>query len=89
MAAGEVAQLAHQPHGAIGITREYRLHPLARALWAGRDVDLPEDRWARLLGDSVLVGGERALWEELTTDLRSRFAERSDRVPELSFYAAN
>lgn len=64
--ATEIAQLSHQLHGAIGITREYPLHPLSRAMWAGRDADLPEERWACLLGDQVLNGGEAALWEKLT-----------------------
>src|SRR4029450_6735743 len=32
-----VARLAHQVHGAIGFTQEYRLHHLTRGLWAWGD----------------------------------------------------
>lgn len=65
-AATEVARIAHQLHGAMGITREYGLHPLTRLLWAERDADLPEQHWAELLGGLVLDGGEDRLWCELT-----------------------
>lgn len=65
-AAGEAARIAHQLHGALGITLEYRLHPVTRTLWALRDVDLPEDHWATRLGTVVLEGGETALWDDLT-----------------------
>lgn len=65
-AATEGAQIAHQLHGALGITEEYGLHPLTRLLWATRDADLPEHGWAALLGKRVADGGERTLWEELT-----------------------
>lgn len=66
-AATETAQRAHQLHGAMGITMEYPLHHLTRILWTTRDADLPEQRWAELLGEATLAGGERALWEDLTT----------------------
>lgn len=65
-AATEAAQLAHQLHGAIGITQEYGLHPLTRLLWALRDADRPEEHWATVLGEHVLAGGETHLWNELT-----------------------
>lgn len=64
--ATEAARLAHQLHGAMGITQEYGLHPLTRLLWALRDADLPEEHWARVLGEQVLDGGEPHLWAELT-----------------------
>ncbi|MFR9807120.1 acyl-CoA dehydrogenase family protein [Pseudonocardia sp. RS010] len=65
-AATEGARIAHQLHGALGITTEYPLHPLTRLLWATRDADLPEQEWAQMLGRRVLAGGEQALWDELT-----------------------
>jgi alkylation response protein AidB-like acyl-CoA dehydrogenase len=65
-AATAIAQLAHQLHGAMGITMEYSLHPLTRTLWAARDADLPEEHWAGLLGGLVLNNGEELLWDELT-----------------------
>jgi acyl-CoA dehydrogenase len=68
-AATEGARIAHQLHGALGITREYALHPLTRLLWATRDADLPEHAWAARLGERVLAGGEPSLWDEITAPL--------------------
>ncbi|WP_280218481.1 acyl-CoA dehydrogenase family protein [Nocardia neocaledoniensis] len=65
-AASEVATLAHQLHGAIGITEEYALHPLTRRLWAWRDTEVPEHEWARRLGRVVLAFGEQALWDNIS-----------------------
>lgn len=64
--ATEAARIAHQLHGAIGITEEYALHRSTRALWALRDADLPEHDWAVLLGGLALDGGEEQLWDDLT-----------------------
>lgn len=68
--AGEAASLcapmAHQIHGAIGITREFPLHPLTRRLWAWRDEYGSETEWADLLGTEVLQRGHRAFWPCLT-----------------------
>jgi acyl-CoA dehydrogenase len=64
--AGEAARIAHQLHGALGITAEYRLHPVTRMLWALRDADAPEDHWATRLGSHVLEFGESTLWDDLT-----------------------
>jgi acyl-CoA dehydrogenase len=36
-AAGKVAEIAHQMHGAIGFTHEHSLHRLTRRLWSWRD----------------------------------------------------
>lgn len=66
VAGGEVARLAHQLHGAIGITSEYPLHRLTRRLWAWRDAEIAEHTWALLLGNAVIRGGEQALWEEIS-----------------------
>lgn len=65
-AATEAAQLAHQLHGATGITQEYGLHPLTRLLWALRDADRTAEHWATVLGERVLAAGESHLWNELT-----------------------
>lgn len=64
--ATEAARIAHQLHGAIGITEEFALHRSTRALWALRDADLPEQNWATLLGELALDGGETHLWDQLT-----------------------
>ncbi|GCD95954.1 acyl-CoA dehydrogenase family protein [Embleya hyalina] len=65
-AADTVAGLAHRLHGAMGVTREYGLHPLTTRLWAWRDEYGDEESWARLLGTHTTDGGELDLWERLT-----------------------
>ncbi|MEU1957287.1 acyl-CoA dehydrogenase family protein [Nocardia rhamnosiphila] len=65
-AASEVATLAHQLHGAIGITQEYPLHARTRRLWAWRDTEVPQHEWARRLGSVVLASGEQALWDDIS-----------------------
>jgi acyl-CoA dehydrogenase len=65
-AATDVARLAHQLHGAMGITREYPLHRLTRRLWAWRDTETAEHEWARSLGAATIAGGEAALWDKIT-----------------------
>ena len=63
LAAGQAATLvarsAHQCHGAIGVTREYRLHQFTRRLWAWREEHGTERRCARTLG--ALAGADA--WE--------------------------
>jgi acyl-CoA dehydrogenase len=61
-----VARLAHQVHGAIGFTQEYRLHHLTRRLWSWRDEAGSELYWSRVLGASLLSGGGDDLWPALT-----------------------
>ncbi len=52
-AAGEVARIAHQVHGAIGFTREHDLRLLTTRLWAWRDEDGSEAEWNELIGALV------------------------------------
>jgi acyl-CoA dehydrogenase len=65
-AAGVCAAIAHQAHGAIGITREYRLHPLTRRLWSWRDEFGSEAFWAERIGAAVFARGDGGLWPWLT-----------------------
>ncbi|MHB8499574.1 MAG: acyl-CoA dehydrogenase family protein [Candidatus Acidiferrales bacterium] len=62
-AAGRVAAIAHQVHGAIGFTQEHRLHRFTTKLWLWRDEFGTDSDWAIELGRS-LAG--RNLWEETT-----------------------
>jgi alkylation response protein AidB-like acyl-CoA dehydrogenase len=64
-AAGVVAALAHQLHGAIGVTADHRLQLFTRALWAKRDVAGSEHDWHARLGSDVQARG--SLWA-LATD---------------------
>ncbi|QHE83916.1 acyl-CoA dehydrogenase family protein [Hydrogenophaga sp. BPS33] len=65
-AAGLSAEIAHQVHGAMGITREHRLHFSTRRLWAWRDEFGAEVLWQRRLGELVAQQGPDALWPTLT-----------------------
>jgi alkylation response protein AidB-like acyl-CoA dehydrogenase len=62
-AAGRVATIAHQVHGAIGFTQEHQLHRFTTRLWQWRDDFGTESDWAIDLGRS-LAGGN--LWEAMT-----------------------
>lgn len=63
--ASDSARLAHQLHGAMGVTSEYPLHRLTTTLWAWRDADLTELAWAQMLGERAAAQGEAAMWAEI------------------------
>jgi acyl-CoA dehydrogenase len=60
--AGEIASVAHQVHGAIGFTREYRLQPLTRRLLSWREECGNEAVWYDKLGKMALKNGADQLW---------------------------
>ncbi|MGH7109613.1 MAG: acyl-CoA dehydrogenase family protein [Stellaceae bacterium] len=66
MAAGRVAEIAHQVHGAIGFTHEHSLHRLTRRLWSWRDEFGSESYWSMQLGRNILNAGADALWPAMT-----------------------
>ncbi|MFE0171069.1 acyl-CoA dehydrogenase family protein [Streptomyces sp. NPDC059002] len=61
--AAEIARIAHQLHGAIGITRLSPLHLATTRLWSWRDEDGDETYWARRLARPLSAG---TLWPALT-----------------------
>ncbi|MFK7914272.1 MAG: acyl-CoA dehydrogenase family protein [Pseudomonadales bacterium] len=61
-AAGTVAELAHQVHGAMGFTHEHQLHHFTRRLWAWRDEFGHEGEWQALLGARIAAGGADQAW---------------------------
>ncbi len=65
-AAGAGAAIAHQTHGAIGFTREHRLHRYTLRLSAWRDAYGREAEWARRLGAHLIAAGPEGLWPALT-----------------------
>lgn len=65
-AAGTVAAIAHQVHGAIGFTQEHSLHHATRRLWSWRDEDGTESEWAITLGTSIASAGPEAFWPTIT-----------------------
>lgn len=67
-AAHEGALIAHQVHGAIGVTDEYALHHSTLRLWAWRDEFGNEAAWADKLGRAFVAAGADQLWPLLTKD---------------------
>lgn len=65
-AAHEGALIAHQVHGAIGVTDEYALHHSTLRVWAWRDEFGSEVFWATALGREMQARGADALWSVLT-----------------------
>jgi acyl-CoA dehydrogenase len=65
-AAGTGARLAHQIHGAIGVTAEYALHRYTRRLLAWRDEYGADPRWEAELGAALLATGSQAAWDTIT-----------------------
>ena len=61
-AAGKVADIVHQVHGAIGFTHEHRLHQLTRRLWSWRDEFGVESAWALELGRLMASRGADNIW---------------------------
>lgn len=68
--AGEAAQsgsmIAHQVHGAMGVTEEYPLHHSTLRLWSWRSEYGSEARWSERLGQSALAHGSRWVWDTIT-----------------------
>jgi acyl-CoA dehydrogenase len=62
------ARLAHQVHGAIGVTMEYPLQRFTRRLWEWEAGDGTAVRWARRLGAAAVTGQLRA-WQLITGTL--------------------
>lgn len=68
-AAGIVAGIAHQVHGAMGASFEYSLHLLTRRLWSWRDEYGNEAFWAAELGRALAHAagaGPGGVWAALT-----------------------
>jgi acyl-CoA dehydrogenase len=60
------ASIAHQLHGAIGVTDEYLLHHSTMRLWSWRSEYGTEAQWAQKLGADALELGGAALWARIT-----------------------
>jgi acyl-CoA dehydrogenase len=64
-AAGKVAAICHQVHGAMGFTHEHPLHFSTRRLWSWRDEFGGEAYWQDVIGRRVCADGGEALWDTL------------------------
>ena len=65
-AAGICASIAHQVHGAIGFTKEYRLHNLTEQLWSWRDEYGNEAFWSEQLANQMFAMSTPSAWRFLT-----------------------
>ncbi len=65
-AALRATRAAHQVHGAMGMTQEYRLHHFSRRLWAWRSEYGDEQYWARRVGRAVAASGAERLYPIIT-----------------------
>jgi acyl-CoA dehydrogenase len=58
--------IAHQVHGAMGFTAEYRLQHLTRRLWAWSSEHGNERHWADWIGARIAARGPKNFWPDLT-----------------------
>lgn len=65
-AAGVVAEIGHQVHGAMGFTHEHTLHHFTRRLWAWRDEYGAESEWQERLGGEIASAGADGVWAFVT-----------------------
>ena len=65
-AAGAIARIAHQVHGAIGFTLEHDLRLATTRLWAWREEDGSEAHWHAVIARRALAEGADGLWPLLT-----------------------
>lgn len=61
-AAGHVAAICHQVHGAMGFTQEHPLHFATRRLWAWRDEFGAEAYWQERIGRLICAQGGDGFW---------------------------
>tara|TARA_A100001037_G_scaffold281579_1_gene285387 strand:- start:2832 stop:3779 length:948 start_codon:yes stop_codon:yes gene_type:complete len=66
-AAGTVAEIAHQVHGAMGFTHEHQLHHFTRRAWAWRDEFGNEVYWRQELGRYIAALGPENAWDFFAT----------------------
>ena len=61
-AAGAVARVSHQVHGAIGFAQEYQLHRFTRRMQSWRGEYGSSAYWNRRIGEVILKDKERSVW---------------------------
>jgi acyl-CoA dehydrogenase len=76
-AAGMVASICHQVHGAMGFTHEHPLHFATRRLWSWRDEFGAEPLWQEMIGRQICTGGGEALWDTLVRLTHSAMTQPS------------
>lgn len=66
VAGSEGARIAHQVHGAIGLTHEHMLHLYTTRLWSWRDEFGRESVWSERLGRFAISSKGAGYWSWLT-----------------------
>lgn len=66
MAVDVATSVAHQVHGAMGFTKEYKLQGLTKKLWAWRSQSGNDRYWATRIGAGVAARGAENFWADLT-----------------------
>jgi acyl-CoA dehydrogenase len=66
-ASGRAAAIAHQLHGAIGLTEEHQLHLFTRRLWSWRDDFGNERDWGARIAARLTAAGADQVWPVLTS----------------------
>lgn len=61
-AAGQVAAVCQQVHGAMGFTQEHPLHFASRRLWSWRDEWGAETYWQEIIGRAICAVGGEGFW---------------------------
>lgn len=59
--------IAHQVHGAMGFTAEYRLQHLTRRLWKWGSEHGNERYWAERIGARIAARGPENFWADMTS----------------------
>jgi alkylation response protein AidB-like acyl-CoA dehydrogenase len=65
IAVGTVTSVAHQVHGAMGFTKEYKLQRLTKLLWQWRSAYGNDRTWADVLGNAIAGHGAEGFWPAL------------------------
>jgi alkylation response protein AidB-like acyl-CoA dehydrogenase len=65
IAVGTVTSVAHQVHGAMGFTKEYKLQKLTRLLWQWRSEYGNDRHWGDVLGRFFARHGAEGFWPAL------------------------
>ena len=65
-AAGAVAKMSHQVHGAIGFAQEYALHRFTRRIQSWRGEYGASSFWNRRIGELILQDKQRSVWSVIS-----------------------
>jgi acyl-CoA dehydrogenase len=61
---------AHQVHGAMGMSQEYRLGALTTRLWSWTEEAGRPEFWNHYLGQEFLTQPKTSLWESIVNGMK-------------------